>query len=136
MNSQSIEFGEIEKDINTPEIVRKSFRIPVEDHIKVMVVIDSETYPVLDISLDGVGVSLDGNCVFEMDQVLKNCELCFSDQSIKGLDGKIVHLSPTSPEKKLQGGIRWTDLSEQNDKKIANVFKEMKKQLLSDESSL
>ena len=129
MNDQSIEFQKIMGDKTLPEIVRKSFRIPVEDTEDVWVVIDKSRYPVLDICLDGIGIVLENNSVFTIEQALLNCELNIYGESIKDLNGKVVHFF-SRRKKDWQCGIQWIDMEKRTADQISKIFFKMKEQLL------
>lgn len=133
MNDRSIEFQEIKDYTSLPEIVRKSFRVPVEDKEKVWVVIDKQRYPVLDICLDGIGIALEKNAAFTIEQAVLNCELNVFDTSIKALNGQIVHLT-TSKGENWQCGIQWINMEKEASEKILKIVSKMKDQLLNDES--
>jgi len=132
MNTQSIEFDNIEEDSSLPDVVRKSFRVPVEDSKKVWVVIHNRRYPVRDICLGGIGIILEDNTVFAIEQTLKNCELYIYNTSIKDLNGRVIHFS-SNLEKELQCGIQWIDMKESTASQISKIVLKMKEQLLKDD---
>ncbi|MBU1340446.1 MAG: hypothetical protein KKE44_07900 [Proteobacteria bacterium] len=134
MNSQSIEFDKIKEDATLPEIVRKSFRVPIEDTKKVWVLIHNKKYLVQDICIGGIGIVLKDNSVFTIDQSIKKCELNIFDISVKNLDGRIVHLS-SGPGKELKCGIQWLSMEKETIHQISKIVLTMKQQLLQDNSS-
>ena len=138
MNDQSIEFLDIKEDSTLPEIVRKSFRVPVKDSWNGRVVINNKQYPVLDICLDGISIALEDNSAFAIDQILKNCELNISDVTIKDLNGRIIHflLNPAKNCKDCHCGIQWMDMKEKTANQILKIVSKMKKQLLKDDTIL
>lgn len=133
MNSQSIEFDKIKEDSSLPEIVRKSFRIPVEDSRKVWVVIDDTQYTVLDISVGGIGIALKKSSVFCVDQVLTGCRLNIFNESITDLSGRIIHFS-SDTGKKWQCGLQWIDMKENSVNQISKILLKMKDKLLKDDA--
>ena len=133
MNSQSIEFDKINEDSSLPEIVRKSFRVPVEDNENIWVVINAKRYSLLDISLGGIGIVLDDTSAFTVAQTLKNCELNIFDVSIKELNGRVVHLSSDFGTA-LHCGIEWIDMQEKRAGQISKIIETMKKKLLEDDN--
>ncbi len=135
MNDQSIEFRKIKEDLTLPEIVRKSFRVPVKDSQNVRVTISNTQYPVLDICLDGIGIALEDSSAFAIDKILKNCELNIFDVTIKDLNGRIVHFSLT-PAKDCHCGIQWVDMKQKTADKISKIVAKMKEQLLKDDTIL
>ncbi len=133
MSERSIEFQEIKEDTSIPKIVRKTFRIPIEDKEDIWVVINKKRYAVLDISLYGIGITLEKDSTFTIEQALLNCELNAFDVSIKKLKGQIVHLT-SSKKGKWQCGVRWIDMEKETEDKILKIVSKMKNQLLNDES--
>lgn len=133
MNSQSIEFDKINEDSSGPETVRKSFRVPVEDHENIWVVINTRRYSLQDISLEGIGIVLDDTSGFDIEQILNNCELNIFNVSIKELTGRVVHLSSEFGSA-LHCGIEWIDMKEKGTDEISKIIKTMKKQLLEDDN--
>ncbi|WP_041279398.1 hypothetical protein [Desulfobacula toluolica] len=135
MNDQSIEFGKIKDDSTLPEIVRKSFRVPVKDSQNVWVKIHNKKYPVLDICLDSIGIVLEDKSAFTIDQILKSCELNIFDLKIKDLNGRIVHFS-LSPSKHWHCGIKWMDIKQKIADQISKIVAKMKEQVLKDDTIL
>ena len=129
MSHQSIEFQKTKENIPLPEIVRKSFRIPIEDTENIWVVINGDRYPVLDICLDGIGIALEKDSVFIIEQELLNCELTIFNVLIKNLNGQIVHLT-SDKDKNLQCGVQWRDMEEAAIDQISEIVSKMKEQLL------
>ena len=129
MNSQSIEFDRVKADSPLPKMVRKSFRIPVEDQKNIWIMIHNTPYPVQDIGLEGIAIT-DGSCLtFAVDQVLSNCELYYFDRSIKPLNGHIVHIS-TALGQDWKYGIHWEGLEKKVSDRILSIVCEMKSQFL------
>ncbi|NOX33476.1 MAG: PilZ domain-containing protein [Deltaproteobacteria bacterium] len=131
MTSQSIEFNKIKDDSTLPEIVRKSFRVPVEAKENVWAVINKKRYSAQDICPNGIGIILENNSAFAVEQTLLNCELNIFNLLIKNLNGKVVHLSPGSGEK-WQCGIKWMDMEKGAADQISKIVFKMKEQLLQD----
>ncbi len=129
MNSQSIEFQKIKEDTDSPEIVRHSFRIPVEEMEKIFLVIDKIQYTVFDISPGGIGISPEDNTAFAVDEIIENCELHIFDDLFENLKARIVHCS-LGIEMTLQCGIQWIDLDRQSADQLNKIVLTMKDQLL------
>ena len=132
MSHQSIEFQKTKENIPLPEIVRKSFRIPIEDTENVWVVINGNRYPVLDICLDGIGIALEKESAFTIEQELLNCELTIFNVLIKNLNGQIVHLT-SDEDKNLQCGVQWIDMEKAAIDQISEIVSKMKEQLLKED---
>ena len=129
MNSQSIEFNRIKEDSPLPGIVRKSFRIPVEDQNNIRLMINDIPYPVQDIGLEGIGITAGDSLTFVVDQALSNCEFHYFDRSIKSLNGRIVHLS-AALGRDWKYGIQWESLGKEASEGIFSIVRELKEQLL------
>lgn len=132
MDKQSTEFNTLNRDLDQSDHIRKSFRVPVAEAQKVWVMIHTRRYPVLDICFDGVRILLNEMSEFEVEQSLSNCELNIFDMHIKGLQGRVVHVS-FSENKELQCGIQWMGASENEAQKIFQIVSKMKNQLLTDD---
>ena len=131
MNDESIDFQKIMENTTLPEIVRKSFRVPVEDTENAWVVINEIRYPVLDICLDGIGIVLEDNSVFTIEQTLINCELNIDGESIKDLNGKVVHFF-SRRKNEWQCGIQWIAMEKRTADQISEIVSKKKEQLLND----
>lgn len=117
MNSQSIEFDRIKEDSSLPKIVRKSFRIPVEDEKNIWIKINGTRYPLQDICINGAGITVTDGFSFNVGQDIFNCELNCFDKNVKQLNGRIVHIS-TGFGQGWKYGIEWKGL----DKKTADIL--------------
>lgn len=129
MNSPSIEFDRIKEDSPLPKIVRKSFRVPVEDTKNIRVLINDTQYPIQDICLDGIGITVKDSLAFFVGQLLLNCELHYFDVSIKNLNGRIVHMS-TDLGQDWKYGIQWTGLEKAASDQISAIAGKLKDRLL------
>ncbi|MCM2286601.1 MAG: hypothetical protein NDI81_17590 [Desulfobacula sp.] len=129
MNSQSIEFDRVKKDSPLPKIVRKSFRIPVEDQINIWIKINHTPYPVQDIGIDGLSIAVKDSLTFFVDQNVSNCELHYFDAALQNLNGRIVHISAAVGQD-WKYGIQWEGLEKAVSDRILSIVCEMKAQLL------
>ena len=132
MSDQSIEFQKTKENIPLPEIVRKLFRIPIEDKENVWVVINGNRYSVLDICLNGIGIALEKESLFTVEQEFLNCELTIFDVLIQNLTGQIVHLT-SDKDKNLQCGIHWINMENDTIDQISKIVSKMKEQLLKED---
>ena len=133
MNNESIEFQSITDDPSLPKVVRKAFRVPVEETQKAWVLIDETHYPVLDICLGGISIAIQDNSAFNVGQQLAQCELNLFDESIKGLTGRVVHFSSTR-EQEWKYGIQWVDMEKETASLLATIISRMKVQLLKEDN--
>jgi hypothetical protein len=129
MNSQSIEFDRVKADSPLPEIVRKSFRIPVEDQKNIWIMINAIPYPIQDICIDGLSIMVKDNLTFFVDQKVSNCELHYFDTALQNLNGRIVHIS-TALGQDWKYGVHWEGLEKGASDRILSIVCEMKAQLL------
>jgi len=129
MNSPSIEFDKIKEESPLPKIIRKSFRVPVEDKNNIWVLINDKKYPVQDICPDGIGITTEDSQTFLVDQRISNCELNYFDQSVKPLSGHIVHVSAALGQD-WKYGIQWKDLEKKAADRILAIVCKLKEQLL------
>lgn len=132
MNKQSDEFDKSKEDDDIPNIVRKAFRVPVDDSSEVWAVIDHERYPVLDIAFDGIKIALRDEEQLVQQQVIKDCELNIFDVSFKGINGRVVHISLTE-NNEWQCGIHWIDITEDTARQIFEIVSKLKDKLLKDD---
>ena len=129
MNSQSIEFDRVKADSPLPKIVRKSFRIPVEDQKNIWIMINNTPYPVQDIGMDGLSITVKDNLAFFVDQNVSNCEFHYFDTALQNLNGRIVHISAAVGQD-WKYGIQWEGLEKKVSDRILSIVCEMKSQLL------
>ncbi|MFA5902778.1 MAG: hypothetical protein WC836_02500 [Desulfobacula sp.] len=134
MNSPSIEFDRIKEDSPLPKIVRKSFRVPVDDKQNIRVLINDKPYPLQDIGLDGIGITAKDNLAFFVDQPLSNCELTCFDVVVKNLNGRIVHVS-AALDQDWKYGIQWKGLEKDKSDLISDIVHKLKEQLLANDKN-
>ena len=130
MNNQPIALDPVVKDSFLHEIVRKSFRVPVNHPGKFWVGVNTNRYPIRDICLDGVGITLEDPTGFAISQTVMNCELNIAQERIKGLNGRVIHFSLNSG-KDWQLGVQWIAISKQAAGQIYEVVTTLKKELFS-----
>lgn len=131
MNEEAVQNGEETSQDREDLVVRKSFRVPVEDN-SIQVVLNNITYPVSDISPQGISIAIKDNTAFTVAQELINCELILPDETITGLTATVMHFTNTG-EGVWQNGIQWVGLKDEEVQKIAAVVSKMKKRLLQDQ---
>ncbi len=129
MNDKTIEFQQIDGDLTSPEIVRKSFRIPVENSENVWVELDGKKYSVKDISTGGINVCFEDQSLFSIRQKFFNCKLNLSDVTIEKLKGVVVHISSDSDQRG-QCGIQWINTGKESEEKIDKTVSRMKQEFL------
>ena len=108
--------------------IRMSFRVPVELQDDIAVMINNETYQVLDIGPEGINITIKDPSLFTIGQFIQNCELILSDNRIKNLTARIVHSSKDSDEA-WNTGIHWIALDDNAQEQIVNIISKIKQKL-------
>lgn len=129
MDSQPNAVDEITKDPFLHKIVRKSFRIPLENNEVNWVQIGEKKYPIRDICLDGIGITLEEAADLSISDTLMDCELHVDGFIIKGLNGRVIHFSLNSGQD-WQCGIQWIAIDKESAQKISNKVSDLKDELL------
>ena len=132
MNSRPETFDTVEIDFSMDTIVRKAFRVPLEIGDNVWITIGNNRYPVRDISVTGVGITLENPLSFTVSQIIGNCELSMDGQVIKDLEGRVVHFSLNS-DREWQYGIQWVRMNQSTADRISKTVFKLKDKLLRDD---
>ncbi len=133
-NIRSIELQDIKNDKLQQEIVRQTYRVHVDPKDDITVIINGNSYQVVDISLEGISIACTDNTAFRIEQAVDNCELKTPTSTIKNLTGQIVHFSCDS-KKRWQNGIQWIKFEKATSQKISTLVTSMKEKLLKESSS-
>ncbi len=128
-DAESIEFQNTGKDPDQLDIVRKSFRVPLEKGDDIKVMIAGTLYRVADISVSGVSIACNDADPLSVSQVYTNCELQHAEGVITGLTAKIIHFT-SSIDKSWLNGLQWVDLEIAAEKEISALVKIRKEKLL------
>ncbi len=123
-----IEFEELDVELLSASVARKNFRIPIIGKPDFSLVFEGKFYSLANISVSGLGVLVNLESSFFLGQVLDDCELILLKNSIKGLQGEIVHCS-ADVSGKLLCGVKWLNLDPRNSKKIEAVILALKKKM-------
>ncbi len=108
--------------------IRQSFRVSVEPEDRIFVVLNGETYPVADISPEGINIVCRDSNPFTLSQVIENCQLILPGDTIKDLSAKVIHFS-CGPGGRWTNGIQWVDLPDSTLDKIVGQVSKIKKRL-------
>ena len=133
MNSQSGEIDSAPEDPQLYTIVRQSFRVPVDDPSRFWVRIDDKQYPLRDICLEGIGITLENPAGFVIAQTVMDCELCVDEHRFHHLNGRVVHFSLNSG-RQWQCGIQWIAIDKKTAAGIGSIVETLKAALLQDDS--
>jgi hypothetical protein len=109
--------------------VRQNFRVPVSEKESISATISSISYHVSDIGLEGIGILVQDNQIFEVGDQLDACQLNFGDTRLSDLTGKIVHCA-IHDGSLWQFGIHWIDLLDSQEKILEQQLIRLKKQVL------
>ncbi len=116
-----------------PDIIRKSFRVPVENG-DIYLVIKGRRYQVVDISPEGIGILCDKKISFAVAETVDDCELVLPGETIRHLSAKSVHFTGSKSEQ-WKNGIHWISMDETDQKKIVDLVSRLKRELLNPKSS-
>jgi c-di-GMP-binding flagellar brake protein YcgR len=127
MNHSTIEFTPVPEDVDQP--VRHFFRVPVKEKESIFVLISSISYPVSDISQEGIGILVENNQAFHIGETLFPCQLHVKDTQLKDMTGKVFHCS-VRDSGFWQFGIQWINLENSQKKELEHVLSGLKKRVL------
>ncbi len=133
-SGEFIEFEEIDGELLSASVARKTFRIPIIGKPGFSLITGGKFYPLANISVSGLGVLVDSESSFFLGQVLNDCKLILLKNSIKGLQGKIVYCSADVSGKRLCG-VKWLHPDPRNSKKIEAVLLALKKKMFGNNQS-
>ena len=111
-----------------PTAIRRSFRVPVEFQDDIAVMLDNQTYRVVDISPEGVNIDDKDQASFTDGQLIENFELIIPGSRIKGLTARIVHYS-SDTERNWNYGIQWIDMADEAQQQIVAIVLKIKQRL-------
>ena len=125
----SLELQPLEEGPDFDRHLRKSYRLHVKERDDCTVTIENNTYPLKDFSLTGLGVSIQTEVVFRLGEFLgdtiSGIRLDLADQSIEGLEYKIVHISPDT-ENQMVCGMVWLNPTPEKEEKLFDILKSLK----------
>jgi hypothetical protein len=128
INDDTLEFEEISSDSESILVSRKSYRLPVQDRDSNLLEANGRTYPLLDISPEGVCIGIEAASPISTEDIQPNCRITLGDQSFEGLEGEVVHASLDGDGNWICG-IQWLNVEEGTlnalEKKLASLRKEI-----------
>jgi len=137
LNEESIEILDLDDDSLDAAAVRKSFRIPLSEQNRFLIVISGTSFPLEDINANGAGVLMVEDQSFFKGQQLSDCELILGNYQFNGVECQIVHITSAKRAFPLFG-VKWLNIDlktvRAGEKQIGEICEELKKNLL-DESS-
>lgn len=114
------------QDTSNIEITRHVFRQPNQKDTRISLLVHGEPFEVVNISANGIGISLEVGHPFVTGQILDSLTLELEGE-ILNLKGRMVHISPR--EFLLIGGIELVDMSGEDQEKFARFLERERKSL-------
>lgn len=108
------------------KIIRQVFRLPIDERDNVSIKINSASYDIINIGTNGVGLLIDSDVPFSVDQPLPSIELHL-DKDLLKLKGRVVHVSPR--EFQLICGIEFITPSKEDAEKIMQFLRRHRESL-------
>jgi hypothetical protein len=110
---------------------RKAPRVYVKDRSDCTVTIKNKTYPLKDISMSGLGVSIETEFVFQLGEflgdVIPGIRVDLFARSFDELEYKIVHISPDA-RNNLVCGMVWLNPTPDKVKRLFRTLKKLKEE--------
>jgi|GEM_PF-1410794 len=131
-NGDSIEMVEIAGDPLSVSVTRGSFRISVRGKENYFAVINGASYPLVDIGLHGICITVDAETSIASDDLATGCELHAGEQVFSGLTARTVHYS-LDDDSHWVCGIEWQDVDSEFEDGIENILHLLRKELLNNE---
>lgn len=133
---EDIEFDDDGSDGNLIEaaqaiIARKAYRLPVRDKDDAWLKVGDNTYPLIDISVEGVCIETRGKSPVSFDGFDSSCEILLGSDSFAGLEGEVVHTS-FDYDGVWMCGIRWLNMDEQTCKRLEELLLTLRKEMFED----
>lgn len=104
--------------------IRRSFRVPVGPGTGISAVLKGTSYPVSDISPEGVRIQGLGAAQFSMDEVIGDCALNLPGDKVSKLTARLTHMSDRKGS-----GIHWVGMPDASLMKVAAHVARIKKRL-------
>ena len=129
---EALPLDEIEPVGDDPEVERPSRKAPrfyVKDRDDCTVTIKNKTYPLKDISMSGLGVSIETEFVFQLGEflgdVISGIRIDLLGESFDELEYKIVHISPDA-RNNLVCGMVWLNPTPDTVTRLFETLKQLK----------
>ena len=119
-----------ERTMELQDIIRHHFRVTVQKSDKISIKVNGVEYEIVDMGLQGIGISLTPEDIFLTVEDFLDIELNI-DGIIHKLEGKIVHISPQEPEVFLCG-IEFIKLDKKTKQKLIDYIKNYRSHVLKD----
>ncbi|MBI5558857.1 MAG: PilZ domain-containing protein [Deltaproteobacteria bacterium] len=112
--------GEKQPDKAKSKITRHVFRLPVDEEDNISVELNGSTYEVINIGTNGVGILVDEENSFAVEQNIGSIRLNLST-GLLHLQGRVVHVSPRDFQ--LICGIEFVQMDPETEEKILSFLR-------------
>ncbi|MCF8044454.1 MAG: PilZ domain-containing protein [Desulfarculaceae bacterium] len=127
LSTEKFELVGDDREMDRPS--RKAPRVYVKDRPDCTVTIENKTYSLKDISMSGLGVSIETEFVFQLGEflgdVISGIRIDLSGESFEELEYKIVHISPDA-RNNLVCGMVWLNPTPDKVKRLFEILKQLK----------
>ncbi|WP_299195846.1 PilZ domain-containing protein [uncultured Amphritea sp.] len=128
INDDTLEFEEISSDSESILVSRKSYRLPIGDRATHLLEANGKTYPLMDISMEGVCIAIEAASPISSEDIKPSCKLILGEQSFDGLEGEVVHASLDGDGNWICG-IQWLKIDEQTLKSLEQMLIRLRKEI-------
>ncbi|WP_164549098.1 PilZ domain-containing protein [Amphritea opalescens] len=131
IQDDTLEFEEIPNDSESIEVSRKSYRIPVKDRETSLLITNDSTYPLIDISNEGVCIAIDATAPLSSADITPDCKIVLGEFHFDGLVGEVVH-SSLNEEGNWICGIQWQHIDETTRSALDQALLHLRKEIFED----
>lgn len=128
ISDDTLEIEEISSESESGSVSRKSYRLPLRNKENYFLEVDSNTYPLLDISIDGVCIAVHVTTPISLGDIKSTCNIIFGDKVLACLEGKVVHTSFDCDGNWICG-IHWLNIDEDSSKNIEQALHALRKEM-------
>ncbi|WP_428033364.1 PilZ domain-containing protein [Amphritea sp.] len=128
IHDDTLEFEEISCDSESILVSRKSYRLPIQDRDNNLLEANGKTYPLLDISTEGVCIGIEATSPISSEDIQPSCKLTLGGQSFDGLEGEVVHASLDGDGNWICG-IQWLKVDEETLNSIEQMLVKLRKEI-------
>ncbi|WP_417222674.1 PilZ domain-containing protein [Amphritea sp.] len=127
----TLEFEEISPDSDSILVSRKSYRIPVKDRQTSSLITNGSTYPLLDISVEGVCIGIDATAPLTSSDISPECKIVLGQEQFNGLVGEVVH-SSLDENGNWICGIQWQNMDNDTVQSLEHALLGLRKEIFDD----
>ncbi|MBU2966498.1 PilZ domain-containing protein [Amphritea sp. 2_MG-2023] len=131
IHDDTLEFEEISSDSESIQVSRKSYRIPVKDRETSLLIMNGSTYPLVDISVEGVCIGIDATAPLTSADITPDCKIILGEQHFEGLVGEVMH-SSLDGDGNWICGIQWQQMDEATFTALDQALLRLRKEIFAD----